>query len=425
MTEPTLPERDFSRTFSGFREAVRGHATPPPAAAIRGRAEHQVRVRRTTAALVAAAAVAIVAVGGGAVLRDDALPGPLPPGETGTPTPDPSASASPRPPKSLPPPRTNPVTDPIAKVNWLTTMIDIPRETGCPIGDVRFRPVPDDPTNAWSGAAFPRIFLRGATVAYGDLVGDGRPEAVMEFGCLAGPEDSGDGSGRLLVVTREPGGKLRGVAWVGQPGAIYNGLWVDQQRLYVDTTPWHTDWGYSLGEARAYAWRGNRSAEVDVRATYPGLIPARGRPGTPVDLSPVAQRLRCAAGQPVPAGSALAAMRFDADWRAIVDGVTWSARQPLGPDELPHLLDLDGDGRRRLLVSLSCGEIGDKAGTPNIVLLERAGGTYRAIDVVIPPAPVTNQDYFRWTSSGRELILSYIEPLLELRYVWNGEYFQR
>jgi hypothetical protein len=427
-----LPEHDLSRTFAGFREAVREHADAPPAAAIRSRAEHQVRVRRTTTALLAAAAVAVVAVGGGAALRDSAPPRPVPPGETATPTPGPSVTDNRRPTKPVPTTRANAISDPIGKVNWLSATIDIPRENGCPVGDVRFRLQPNDvippptPTNAWSGEAFPRIYLYSSTVAYGDLLGDGRPEAVIVASCLADREDSGDGSGRLLVVTRESSGKLRGVAWVGQRGAIYNGQWITQRRLYTDTAPWHVPWDYSIGQARAYEWGGDRFVERDVRDEFPGLVPVGSRPGTPVDLSSVTALLRCAAGTVLPAGSGLADMRFDAQSRAIVDGVTWSAQQRLGPDTLQHLVDLDGDGRRRLLLELSCGEGagGGGQGVPNIVLLERVGNTYRGVDVLIPPDTTRDEEYAGWSVRGRELTVTYPHPSRVFRYVWNGEYFQ-
>ena len=259
-----------------------------------------------------AAAVAAVAVGGVSALRDSALPTPLPPGESTTPTPGPSGTTDPEPTKSVTPPPATPVSDPITKVKWLSATIDIPRETGCPTGDVRFRAVPDDPNTGWSGTGWPRIYIHGPSVAYGDLTGDEKSEAVLIGSCLTGPEDSGDGAGRLLVVRREPDGKLTGVAWVGQSGAMYNGQWVADRRLYTDTAPWHVDWGYALGEARGYEWRGDKFAEVDVRNDYPGLIPTRGRPATPVDLSPVVDRLKCAAGKPVPTGPGMTRVRFDA-----------------------------------------------------------------------------------------------------------------
>jgi len=138
----------------------------------------------------------------------------------------------------------------------------------------------------------------------------------------------------------------------------------------------------------------------------------------------VADELKCAAGKPVPTGPGMTQVRFDANSMATVDGVRLSAQQPGAPDSMPHLLDLDGDGHRRLLVALSCGGEGDKLGTPNLLLLEHFGGAYRAIDAVDLPEELRKGDgYYQWTVAGRELTVTYVDT--NTKYVWNGEQFQR
>ncbi len=97
-------------------------------------------------------------------------------------------------------------------------------------------------------------------IGYGDLNGDSRPEAILEGLCLTTREDSGDGEGQLLVITRSTTGTLTALDWVGPRGGLYRSIWVIDGQLFVDVQPWHTDWGYSLGQALAYRWQGGVSS---------------------------------------------------------------------------------------------------------------------------------------------------------------------
>ena len=55
-------------------------------------------------------------------------------------------------------------------------------------------------------------------------------------------------------------------------------------------------------------------------------------------------------------------LRFDAEGLGEVGGTVWTANQLAGLDLQPNLLDLDGDGRRRLVVALYCGASDPQAG---------------------------------------------------------------
>jgi hypothetical protein len=87
------------------------------------------------------------------------------------------------------------------------------------------------------------------------------------------------------------------------------------------------------------------------------------------------------------------------------------------PDTLPHLVDLDGDGRRRLIVALYCGGADADSGPANVVVLERSGAGYRAVTVVVPEHGTRMHE---WRYAGRVLTLFLGEGAAEYRYRWNG-----
>jgi hypothetical protein len=415
----TFDERDLNRALAGMRDAVRRQAGPAPAAAaLRRRAERQRRIRRAATTLAAAAAVTVVVAGGVTVVRGEAARPPQPAGPTASPSvPPPSASAAPTPPTPEP---TRPTTDPITKVNWGKATIELPEHQGCPSGRVRFTKdqfLPEA-TGRSNGSDF-KVMFEPARVVYGDLTGDGRAEAVLSAICLAvDGEDSGDGQGQLLVIQRDDRGRLTGVGWVGQRGAIFSGWWVAQSLLYTDVKPWHTDWGYSLGAARAYRLTGDDFVEVDVTEIYPGLLPVKGRRGAAADLSPVADRIACRDGD-LPERDDVS-LSLSADGLGTAGGTEWNAGQPMAPDSLPHLVDLDGDGRRRLVVALYCGGADAETGPANVVVLERSGRGYRAVAVVVPERGTRMHE---WRYADRVLTLYLGEGAAEYRYRWTGSGF--
>ena len=380
--------------LAGMGAEVRHAVTPPPAGAVRRRAERQQRVRRTGTAVLAAAAVLGIAVGAISVVRNSASP-PPPPGVTRTPAPSPSPSVKPTP-KPWPNQRIN---DPIARTDWRDATITLPAREGCPSGRVRFRPK----ESVGQSSGLPRAMIGGnADVVYGDLTGDGRPEAIMWGQCQQYEEDSGDGADHLLAVTRD-GNQLRALDWVGLRGSLFPDFWVEDGVLYTDIRPWHAGWHYTLGSARAYRWTGGAFTEADA-SRYRGLAP-----NVPVDLTPLSGRTGC----PTPV------LSFDENGRATVDGVTLDLEQPLAPDSSSHLVDLDGDGVRRVLGTITCERGGANAyGTSTLVVLERRGDGWVALDAIRLPdqTPLINWTYTRG-------VLSLDLNGSTRTYIWDGERF--
>jgi hypothetical protein len=383
---------------------VRRAVAPPPAGAVRHRAERQQRVRRTATAALAAAAVLAIAVGAVSVVRgSDALP--PPPATTQTPTPSPTPSPGPKPTQWAAPK----VTDPIAATDWKRATITLPEHEGCPSGRLRFAPggLSGEPRSS----GWPQVSLEPTNIVYADLTGDGRAEAILVAFCLLDESDSGDGQGQLLVVRRVEN-QLRALGWVGPRGYHFIDYWVEDGVLYADGRPWYTPLEYKLGNVPAYRWTGSTFATAGA-ARYPALAP-----GVPFDLTPVPGRTGC----PTPV------LRFGRDGRASVDGVTLDLQQPQLPDVLPHLVDLEGDGKRRLLITITCGRQADgNGGTTAVVVLERTdGGGFVALDAIrLPEGTRTDgSGLFDWDYSRGELSIDIDGQGRRETYVWDGERFQ-
>jgi hypothetical protein len=405
---------ELSTALSRLRTDVRRTVAPPIAARLRERGERRLRTRRTATALVAAAVVAATLVGGGILWSGAAPKTPPVPGGSSKPTPTPSSapSASARPSKPVQARQTPPVPANWAGVQWATATITFPAHQGCPSGPVTFRTAPfkGDDAATVGPTTWPRMTLQADRVSYGDVTGDGQAEAFVLATCWQTEEDSGDGQGELLAVRRD-GTTLRALGWAGPRGGLFSDHWVAGGLLVTDVKPIYVNWGYRLGAARAYRWNGQAFTEV-ADSGHPGVVPGAGGTGPAVDLTRVAGLTGCPA----------ATVRFDANGSA----AGWDAMQPAGPDHLRHLVDLDGDGRRRLLVAITCGRDGTHPGRGFAAVLDpQTDGSFIAVDAVLPPAGMSLSG---WTSEAGTLTLQFAPAgggeVQEVRYSWNGEYFQ-
>jgi len=425
------PDYDVASALSGLRLAVREAVSAPPGDVVRKHAEHHLRVRRAGTLLIAAAAVVAVAWGAKAAVRwNDAA---VPPGNP-TPSATPNGTPRPRPSLAVPPWRGETLTDPITQIDWGNATITVPAHQGCPSGRLRFNG--GSTTGTW-----PRIVLGlppDGTVTYGDLTGDGRPEAILDGTCLGGPEDSGDGQGQLLVVTRGGSGSLSALGWVGPRGGVYPGFWIEDGKVVADVHEWHTPWGYSLGAALSYRWQGNRFVEVD--SGYPGIQPVGGEPFGPVidlgpDNAPVATTLGCPGG----AIRIEASDRFGIGPRATaagLGGVVYSVQQPDQGLSVAHLLDLGGDGHRYLLFAIACFDattppddvargVGVR-GQGVLVVDPMAAGQFRAVDLVTLGLDLAVADwrFDRGKLTVSTFVIATGNPGPTTTLTWNGSYFQ-
>ncbi len=423
-------EHDVASALAGLRGAVREVVPVPPSGEVRARAEHQLRVRRVTTALVAAAAVAAMAFGAAAVVRPSAAPNQ--PGETPTPSTPVGPTSTPRPSLSVPAWPATTIDDPIADVDWANATITVPANRDCPSGRLQF--------SGGNTAGWPRLTLGGtpeSPIAYGDLNGDSRPEAILEGLCRLSSEDSGDGQGQLLVITRSTGGTLTAMDWVGPRGGLYESLWVVDGQLFVDVQPWHTDWGYSLGEALAYQWDGG--SLVEVNSGYAGMQPSGSQTqGPPIDLGPDDGPIASALGCP---GSTIRLEAGDrlgggAGLSAEGDGAVYAFERGT-PGPLQHLVDMSGTaGDRHLLAAITCYDssssyekaIAEDVGVRGhgLLVLECLPDGFRAVDFLPVPSRYRIGDW-QFDRGRLTITTNHVASGNEgppQTWVWNGQYFQ-
>jgi hypothetical protein len=381
------PRDDLSDALHRLRGEVRQRVPMPAAAQLRTRAIHRLRVRRTATALVAAVAVAALVVGGNSLLNATAAP-PGPPADTPTPSPPvpPSPRPSPRPPE--------PSDDPITEVDWRTATITIPSHEGCPSGPITFAQDPGGHGADWAaygpGQDYPRLVIDAGRRPHGDLTGDDRAEAVISATCFADAEDSGDGQGQLLVVTRTEGGDLQALPWVGPRGAIYPDYWVADGYLYAEVYP-------HLGEEfdwlpwapLRYRWDGVGFDGPELAPDYPAIVSEDGGAGAPVrpgaavasGLGCPDRELRFAAGEPASEEPPLIG------YAAAAGDATYTVSE--SPTQ--HLFDLDNTGARLLVTPLACTRA-DGTTTVGLAVFEPAGDGWRGISVLVTPAVVETGD---------------------------------
>jgi hypothetical protein len=401
-------EYDVAGALRGLRRAVRETVPTPPAAALRERAEYRSRVRHVGTALAAAAVVAAVVIGATTVARTNATP--FPPGAT---TPVPSGPPGPRPDRPVPPWPDAP-DDPITQVDWANETITVPPRAACPSGQVRLR--------GGESAGFPKLeLLLGLPrpPVYGDLTGDGRPEAVIEAVC-GGTEEEDHTSSQLIVFSRAAGGEQTTLGWVGPVGwGILYGFWIQNDQLFVEPEP--MPYGtVPVGTVQAYVWTGGGPRQV---AGRPGVMSAQGD-GPPIDLGPadgyVARSLGCPGG--------VVAIRVSDSGSTVTAGD--AIYQFDQPQTSPHVLDLAGDGHWYVLVRVVCVDAGSGGvgvrGQGVLVLDRTSVGGWRAVDLV--PVPL-DRELTGWTFHRGRLTLQRFfrvdgTAAFDETWAWNGMYFQ-
>jgi len=227
-------DRDVLPALSAYRAAVREAFVAPPLEQVRARARHRAAVRAT--ALTGVAASVVVAAG----VAVASLPGP--------------------------PPTDPPVADhlPPTPVSWAGETILLPDPAGYRSCPARTRVTFPATMEAVSGDVV--IGITG-TVATGDLTGDGRPEAVVHVYCRLNSEfASGDGSGHLMVVTRDRDGSFTGLAYVGPEGQDYPKVEVRDGALVATIRQRYGP----ESQVRTYRWDGTSFRQVAGPTAFPG-----------------------------------------------------------------------------------------------------------------------------------------------------------
>jgi hypothetical protein len=429
MNDDDRAEDLANSALQRLRHTITTGAVPPPAAALRRHASRRVHARRAMAGGLAAIAVAAVALGGDLLER---------------PTADPPAATF----------------DGIDQVDWTTATVDLPPSDGCPSGRVEFVPAdefeaPRDEVNRrrWEysdaiapPAGFPAVALYPEMPpAYGDLTGDGEPEAVLWALCHPTLDDVSE---RLLVVGNGPDGELTGLGWVAPPTDLPAEVWVTFRaywvtgdgRLLVDAAqhafpdpPPDGGLAYPPGYALSYRWDGQRLVDEGPAADYPPVLTEDGQTaGPPVRLGPVADGLGC----------------FDAELRFTLSATIELPRQPdldfsgggvaeagghtyrFRPNHhRMDLFDLDGSGERKLLVTIECDRTAGGR-VEGLAVFDPAGGGWQGVAVLPSPTEPSQHYLVDWRLDGQDLVVSWSYErcpgcdhyrAAEQRYRWTGD----
>ena len=364
--------------LAGLRQAIADRAGGPAAATLRRRAERQLRVRRTTSAAVGLIAVAMVAV----VLRVAGTP------EASPATPPSSARPSASP--SGPP-------QPITGVDWSTVTMTLPPRAGCPDGPQQFAARPDGERTiitSGTGAFWARLVID--RMAVGDLTGDGHPEAVIPVECTSNGH-TGYSGGRL-AVNRSADGQVVALGWVSASRSSLGTSWITDRTLFIGDIMGET----GMAGANALRWQDGQFVPVDSSA-YPGITGPRGEDGLPVDLRPVSARLPCRPG---------------------VVRLGWGnlTLRPVSARLTPLLMDLDGNGRYRVVVGLECSR--EASGLVDaVVVLDRTDTGFVAV-----AAAAVGRRIHDWRYVDRVLYIrlnTADRPAQEVAFRWTGSTLTR
>jgi hypothetical protein len=244
-----------------FRDAGTSF-TPPSLTSMQSLAKRRQLIRT---GVVTVAAAAVLVVGG---LTFAALPDrdrqPIMPGGTATATmpvsPAASPSTSPSSSPSASPSARAQLAD-ITATRWNTATVLFGPVVGdydlCPVGPVTF--------NGGQTVVGGKRVNPAENVVYGDLNGDGRPEAAFHVHCEDAVDASGDGSGHLMVVTQRADGTLAGLGYAGPIGQNTQQLKITDGKLVATIAQ---RYGSSVQE-RTYRWNGTAFAQIAGPTSFP------------------------------------------------------------------------------------------------------------------------------------------------------------
>ena len=185
---------------------------------------------------------------------------------------------------------------------------------------------------------------------YGDLTGDGQPEAVLEIRCADSPDGSMPVQGsQLLVVTMRPDHSLVGLDYVGVMSAEYLDFAVDNGALRLRLRYDHSTWS-SFGSGsddtaftQVYRWDGAAFVRTGGRESNLNYRGQKDAYGSKVKLVSI---LREGA---VVCPAATISFGFG---EATAGEYTYSQGGKAGGD--PGPVDLDGDGNDEYIAIVGC-----------------------------------------------------------------------
>jgi hypothetical protein len=197
------------------------------------------------------------------------------------------------------------VADVITDVDWQHASITLPANIqDCPEGTVTLKPVPSGDyrlaKQGWAPGTEgkPNLVVRADKAVYGDLTGDGQPEAVLNVRCDSIKPDPGfdehlNIGGRLLAVAMRSDHTLAALDYVGPVGASFPTVAVQDLQIKVQVHGGATDNGHAsysintMTHARTYRWNGSRFDQTAGRTSALPLDDEKDKTGSPVHLAAI------------------------------------------------------------------------------------------------------------------------------------------
>lgn len=406
MPDPEA-DRVIKPALRSFHDSAHVAFVPPNFGAIRAQSRSRHRRRFAVAVGAVATVVAVAGVATGTVLVNSTVTHP-PPVATQSPDAAPSSQA-PSPSESPPSPAPTTPGRAITDTDWpnaTITMGPSPDNEYCPAGPVRFHrgEATFGGRDVW--------MWKNAEPSYGDLDGDGAPEAVLPLAC-APAEGGDDWSGNLVVVALQRA-ELTVLGYAGPLGARYSSYRVADGRLVTQVRPMHDAWAPE--QRRAYEWNGTRFRQVAGYTTFLDLRNAE------VAMDPVPD------GDACPGGT----VRFR-DGAATIGPASYQlgAGKPAAADPEAQFSDLTGDGNAELLLPIRCTSAGLTGGGLYVLTLHPDGG-YSVLSIAFVSYPWGSEGHLWYTLedyqlSGRTLGLvtrNQQNQAVEKKTLrWNGKNF--
>jgi hypothetical protein len=261
--------------------------------------------------------------------------------------------------------------------DWTRAVIDLPAPggDGCPTGRTvlqpktyaRFGTIGEAPA---TGDALTFQVLASSKV-FGDLTGDGNPEAVLHVRCTQSPDGNYmvDEGAKLLVVQYTDDGSVRGLGYIGPQHAQFPRYWIADGKLHVQTRYQQvskTRWSYSrfdVGFERTFAWAGDTFRQVSGRATPLVFEPENGTVSAPIQLADIRD------GDKTVCGKETLTLRSRS---ASVSSNTYTV-------EPYAVVDLDGDGNDEVLATVRCQTADYDAAS--VYVFGQSGNGFTPVDV--------------------------------------------
>ncbi|RLP92185.1 hypothetical protein [Micromonospora sp. CV4] len=314
----------------------------------------------------------------------------------------------------------------ITEVRWQQAVIDLPKNSDmpCPTGRQHMRPVQSGgalASFAWApaGDRGQKLILNSREIAYGDLTGDGEPEAVLNILCSDLPATAlrnGLRGGQLLVVTMRADHSLSGLGYAGQPYAEHPSFRVENQKLVAQVWYARTHLNgasyavYAPAHTRTYQWDGARFAQTAGRTSPLLLMSMEQSVGSPVQLATIVRD-----GAPVCPGRVV---QFE-EHGLQTDGAVYRVTSNIRPT------DFDQDGNQELLAQVQC--TGNGGTFDSLYLFRQGVDKFVVLDV-----PIANGGQYvihdGWQAKGNTLTVNVTlrgtGETRAYRMIWNGKKFE-